>query len=313
MQRDTVRMNNIPEDILGHVLSFGWSPKYCLVCKRWSELTHLRHVHIEERHRLDLRNLEQWGPVSLRFNCDTLPGFKDFFFEAGSLPMLQRLMLAPRLREVDEKVGIILTLLARYSSLTFFEIDFCEAMFAPSVLELLAATFTRLPNLRAMVLSLMCSPITPENANELFLLGGLQALERLYLNLHRCSLNAEALRHLIVALRLMPRLTDLTIEMELTTVNKEGHGPAAEALSLLRDAPALTSLHIDAASSDMNAVDAEHLSRLKRCPCLRRLTLDLGGNGVETEGFGALMGVLKIPTLTACTLNVTSNRVCPPF
>eukprot|EP00906_Rhabdomonas_costata_P011941 RCo016995 len=119
-------MNTIPEDILGYILSFRWSPNHCLVCQRWCAQTHLKHLNLEEQDRLDLEegecqsNLEEWLPVSIKVGCDSDWGLVRFFLEADELPVTVRLFIVLRQQKITDLLKRPLALLPRYDLAVVF-------------------------------------------------------------------------------------------------------------------------------------------------------------------------------------------------
>eukprot|EP00906_Rhabdomonas_costata_P029986 RCo042348 len=306
-----VCMNTIPEDILGYILCFGWSPSLCLVCRRWSALTHLRHLFAEEDDKLETELLKRWQPLSLRLHFDTLLGFLQFISDVEELPSLQRLTFALRVYEASDSIGLALRLVERYNNLTYFDLEFLHTTFTPKAFRGMADGLLQLRNLNEMYFCAIYSAIKENEALELSRLGGLQELQKLHLNLHCCSVRGVALRH-IMGLWQMPRLRHLVLDLSSTEINCNDHGPAAEALSLLKDAPALAVLHLNVSFTYMNAADAAQLASWKFCPALRRLILKISHNEIGTEGFAAMLGLLHCPTLTACRLDASNNRIRHP-
>jgi len=215
-------------------------------------------------------------------------------------PALERLRLAMSFAPFPMEAAEGLTVALRAPRLRALDLDLFNVGFSSGVLEVLCGM--------------------PESAH----------LETVKVRFWLCSIEGPVAAFL-AAISRMPRLTDLTWELEgaeggIQTIEHIVQGKSLRRLALsfsghttgLEKAASLRALDTMVALEDLQLIlrdnhlgpaDALALAELRNAPRLTRLVLSLGHNQLKDLGVTALAGLYECPVLRSLTLNLERNDI----
>eukprot|EP00906_Rhabdomonas_costata_P021021 RCo030558 len=295
----------VPNDLLRHILTFAWSRAFCLVSRRWAELTHLKHIKgLVSTSEVTVERLLQWQPrwVELAFilKLDLLR----FLLEAHLIPTLEHLALTITFGTNNPDSCLFFKFLRESRALTSLQVMFWGSSFSTRSMQGLVA-LREAPNLSALLLVFNYCELTQEDARQLSSLRSHPKLQSLCLELRSSAIDTVGLGHLV---QLGQSSSLVQLDLDLSTNPLIVNGAGLEPIAELARSPGLTDLSLDLSLNHLTECAAAHLATLGSMPCLRKLCLELFINQLRDGGVAVLCGGLRHATrLEALVLDVSSN------